>query len=107
MELRELLIGAVVGGLLVWLVLRAAYAARLASAATERDVLPERVVDLIHAEVSYVTGATSVQTRASEAWEQRSGVCQDMAHLTIGALRSVGVPVWDSAVASYRVEAQP
>ena len=46
MELRELLIGAVVGGLLVWLVLRAAYAARLASAATERDVLRERVVDL-------------------------------------------------------------
>jgi hypothetical protein len=46
MELRELLIGAVAGGLLVWLVLRAAYAARLASAATERDVLRERVVDL-------------------------------------------------------------
>ena len=60
-------------------------------AASPRD-LAERVVDLIHAEVSYVTGATSVQTRASEAWEQRSGVCQDMAHLTIGALRSVGVP---------------
>ena len=29
MELRELLVGAVVGGLLVWLALRAAYAARL------------------------------------------------------------------------------
>ncbi len=46
MELREVLMGAVVGGLLVWLVLRAGYAARLASAATERDVLRERVVDL-------------------------------------------------------------
>ncbi len=46
MELREVLIGAVGGGLLVWLVLRSWYAARLAAAATERDVLRERVVDL-------------------------------------------------------------
>jgi hypothetical protein len=50
------------------------------------------VVDLVHAEVKYVFGATGVHTRASEAWEQRSGVCQDMAHLVLGALRSVGIP---------------
>jgi transglutaminase-like putative cysteine protease len=29
---------------------------------------------------------------AAEAWEQRAGVCQDMVHLAIGGLRSVGVP---------------
>ena len=46
MELRELVIGALVGGLLGWLALRSWYAARLASAATERDVLRERVLDL-------------------------------------------------------------
>jgi hypothetical protein len=43
-------------------------------------------------EVDYVFGATGVHTRAAEAWEQRSGVCQDMAHLAIGALRAVGIP---------------
>ena len=46
MELRDLAIGALAGGLLVWLALWARYAARLASATTERDVLRERVVDL-------------------------------------------------------------
>lgn len=51
-----------------------------------------RVVSLVHGEVAYVFGATGVSTRASEAWQQRSGVCQDMAHLAIGALRSAGVP---------------
>lgn len=59
--------------------------------ATPRD-FAERVVDLIHHEVAYETGSTSVHTRAAEAWEQRSGVCQDLAHLVIGSLRGVGVP---------------
>ena len=42
--------------------------------------------------VEYVQGATTVQTTAKEAWTQRKGVYQDMAHLAIGALRSVGIP---------------
>ncbi len=50
------------------------------------------VVRLVHDEVDYVFGATGVHSRASQAWVQRSGVCQDMAHLVIGALRLVGVP---------------
>jgi transglutaminase-like putative cysteine protease len=51
-----------------------------------------RVIELVHAEMSYVSGATGVHTRAGEAWEQRQGVCQDMANLTIGCLRSVRIP---------------
>jgi len=47
---------------------------------------------LVHQEVRYVTGATAVHTRADQAWDAREGVCQDMAHLMVGALRSVGVP---------------
>ena len=62
-----------------------------ALAATPRE-LAEQVVGLINAEVAYVFGSTSVHTRAADAWQQRSGVCQDMAHLVIGSLRSVGVP---------------
>lgn len=42
--------------------------------------------------LEYVPGVTTVHTPAAEAWEARTGVCQDMAHLAIGALRSVGIP---------------
>lgn len=50
------------------------------------------VIDLVNDEVDYVFGATGVHSHAAQAWEQRSGVCQDMAHLVIGALRAVGIP---------------
>jgi transglutaminase-like putative cysteine protease len=50
------------------------------------------VCDLVHAEVEYVVGATDVRSHGSEAWTQRSGVCQDMAHLVIGGLRHLGIP---------------
>jgi len=43
-------------------------------------------------EVEYVPGVTGVHTRASEAWEARKGVCQDIAHLGAAALRAVGIP---------------
>ncbi|MGN6721228.1 MAG: transglutaminase-like domain-containing protein, partial [Marmoricola sp.] len=33
-----------------------------------------------------------VATKASEAWAARSGVCQDYAHLVVGALRHIGIP---------------
>lgn len=46
----------------------------------------------VHRAVAYVPGATGVHTRAAEAWEQHEGVCQDLAHLAVGALRSIGVP---------------
>lgn len=42
--------------------------------------------------VEYMHGITSVLSTASEAWEARKGVCQDIAHITLGALRSVGIP---------------
>jgi transglutaminase-like putative cysteine protease len=47
---------------------------------------------LVHREVDYVTGSTEVHTLAADAWETRQGVCQDLAHLCIGALRDAGVP---------------
>lgn len=43
-------------------------------------------------EVEYVPGTTAVHTPASEAWAARTGVCQDVAHLAAGALRSAGIP---------------
>jgi transglutaminase-like putative cysteine protease len=43
-------------------------------------------------EMSYMKGTTGVTTNAEQAWEQRQGVCQDLAHLAIGSLRSCGIP---------------
>ena len=48
--------------------------------------------DRVHDEVTYVTGATDVQTDAVQAWRQRKGVCQDISHLVVGLLRTIGVP---------------
>ncbi|CAN5164878.1 transglutaminase family protein [soil metagenome] len=42
--------------------------------------------------IEYVSGSTTVYTTAAEAWEHKKGVCQDITHLVIGALRSVGIP---------------
>ncbi|ROR90367.1 transglutaminase family protein [Nocardioides aurantiacus] len=47
---------------------------------------------LVHDEVKYVSGSTTVDAVAASSWERRTGVCQDMAHIAIGALRAVGIP---------------
>lgn len=54
--------------------------------------LAREVCERVHAEIRYVPGSTEVHTTAAEAWEAREGVCQDISHLTIGALRSAGIP---------------
>jgi transglutaminase-like putative cysteine protease len=43
-------------------------------------------------EMQYVKGVTGVQSNAEEVWNHRKGVCQDLAHLGVGALRSLGIP---------------
>ncbi|GAB2475889.1 transglutaminase family protein [Xylanimonas ulmi] len=52
----------------------------------------EAVCLAVRDQLEYVPGVTAVHTPAAEAWAARKGVCQDMAHLAIGALRSVGIP---------------
>lgn len=49
------------------------------------------LMDLIHSRIEYEPQSTTVATRAPEALAQGSGVCQDLAHVMIGALRSVGL----------------
>jgi transglutaminase-like putative cysteine protease len=51
-----------------------------------------RVADWVRECVAYVPGSTGVQTGAQEAWDLRQGVCQDIAHLTVGLLRWLGLP---------------
>jgi len=45
----------------------------------------------IHDEFEYLPQSTSVTTGALEALSLRHGVCQDFAHVMIGALRSLGL----------------
>jgi transglutaminase-like putative cysteine protease len=56
------------------------------------DEAARAICDYLHDQMNYVTGSTSVHTPARDAWEAKSGVCQDFAHLAIGALRHIGIP---------------
>lgn len=42
--------------------------------------------------IEYTPGATEVGTSVVDILEQRSGVCQDYAHVTIAMFRSIGIP---------------
>lgn len=42
--------------------------------------------------LEYVPGATTVHSSGKDAWVQRKGVCQDIAHIALGALRAAGIP---------------
>jgi transglutaminase-like putative cysteine protease len=56
--------------------------------------IAEAVLELtrrVHEEFEYRPGATSVGTPVAEVLEQRSGVCQDFAHLEIACLRALGL----------------
>ncbi len=46
----------------------------------------------IHGDFEYKPGSTSVTTPLAKAFEKRTGVCQDFAHLAIACLRSLGLP---------------
>lgn len=61
------------------------------SAATPGDAVVE-LTRRLRDRVGYVPGVTQVHTLAGEVWEAGAGVCQDLAHLTLGGLRAIGVP---------------
>lgn len=46
----------------------------------------------VYAEMTYRHGHTGVHSIAAEAWSAKVGVCQDYAHIAIGALRAAGIP---------------
>lgn len=46
----------------------------------------------VHGEFAYVSRSTDVDTPLAVPFAQRKGVCQDFAHVMIGALRSLGLP---------------
>jgi transglutaminase-like putative cysteine protease len=70
----------------------AARYAEIGRSSLDPDSAARAICSLIHDEVDYVVGSTDVQGRAADSWENRAGVCQDMAHLVIGGLRQLGIP---------------
>ncbi len=51
-----------------------------------------RLMQRIHTDFEYAPDSTDIDTPLAEVLKQRRGVCQDFAHLMIGALRMLGLP---------------
>jgi transglutaminase-like putative cysteine protease len=65
--------------------------ARSAGAGTAWDVAAA-LSGALHREMTFDGKATEVDTPPLEAFRKRRGVCQDLSHILITALRAVGVP---------------
>ncbi len=52
----------------------------------------EAIGRALHKDMKFDATATDVDTPLEEAFENRHGVCQDFAHITIAALRGIGIP---------------
>ncbi|KFF59605.1 transglutaminase [Cryobacterium sp. MLB-32] len=50
------------------------------------------ICEVIGDRMQYMHGVTGVHSTAKEAWVDGRGVCQDITHIALGALRSVGIP---------------
>jgi transglutaminase-like putative cysteine protease len=75
---------------------------------TARRAILESASDLarrIHRDFKFDRTATSVSTPLRQVLKQRSGVCQDFAHLMIGCLRSIGLAA--RYVSGYILTAPP
>lgn len=46
----------------------------------------------VNEHMTYAKGATEVSGTGADAWEKGQGVCQDFAHISLGALRAIGIP---------------
>ena len=62
------------------------------AASTSAPARARELMDAVRDELIYEPGATDVQTRADEVLALGRGVCQDFAHVLLGACRSVGIP---------------
>ena len=71
------------------------FAQRVKQIAADYELPGEAARDvcaMVHDELELVPGSTHVGSPAATAWQQRAGVCQDVAHLVVGGLRSIGIP---------------
>ncbi len=59
-----------------------------------RDVktIVDTALGVVGERLEYVRGATQVTSTAQDAWDEGKGVCQDLTHVMLALVRSVGVP---------------
>lgn len=67
-------------------------ARRIAAEHTNPGLAARAIAEAVGDAMEYMHGITGVHSTAAEAWEERKGVCQDIAHITLGALRAVAIP---------------
>jgi transglutaminase-like putative cysteine protease len=60
-------------------------------ASTDVIEIANSIQGVVHDRVVYRTGATDIGIDLDRIWQEKVGVCQDFAHLTIAMLRSVGI----------------
>lgn len=65
---------------------------QIARGAATVDACGLEVGEMVHAAMTYESGSTDVTSTAARSWAAGKGVCQDLAHVMIGALRHVGIP---------------
>ena len=68
-----------------------ALAEKAFSTSATLDRLPH-LMNAIHGHVAFSIGSTDAHTTAAQAFAAGRGVCQDHAHIFIGAARSFGIP---------------
>jgi transglutaminase-like putative cysteine protease len=61
---------------------------------SSRDVrtIVDAALSVVSERLEYVRGATQVTSSAQDAWDEGMGVCQDLTHVMLALVRSVGVP---------------
>ncbi|GMA25517.1 transglutaminase-like protein [Luteimicrobium album] len=69
-----------------------ALAREVSARAATPDEAASAVALVVRDGLEYVPGVTTVHTTAAEAWTAGKGVCQDVSHLVLGALRGLGIP---------------
>lgn len=67
-------------------------AARIAADSAGPCAAAEAICQAVGEAMEYMHGVTGVHSTGAEAWAERKGVCQDITHVALGALRSVGIP---------------
>jgi len=67
-------------------------ASSIAKRASNPDEAAREISAWITSSMTYQFGFTGVHSTAADAWKEKKGVCQDITHLVLGALRSVGIP---------------
>ncbi|MDR3107729.1 MAG: transglutaminase family protein, partial [Bifidobacteriaceae bacterium] len=64
----------------------------LAATAPDPYAAATAICQAVRARIEYVVGVTTVGATAAEVWQKGSGVCQDITHVALGAIRAVGIP---------------